>query len=111
MANPDLHISGVGGGGGHPHSEIRGAWSPKNIFFRPFRPHFGQSIRGGSVPPPGAPPLDPPLYYIAASPQASSTLIFGVPVVSWVSCRYLDVIIWIDVCQDDSQQVWPEVSS
>ena len=38
---------------------------------------------------------------IAASPQSSSTLILGPPVVPWVSCRYLDVIIWIYVCQKD----------
>ena len=32
---------------------------------------------------------------IAASPsQSSSTLIFGFPVVPWVSCCHLDVTIW-----------------
>ena len=31
---------------------------------------------------------------IVGSPQSSSTLNFGSPVVPWVSCCYLDVIIW-----------------
>ena len=37
VANPDLQIRGKGGGGGggHPVSEIRGAQSPKNVFFGP----------------------------------------------------------------------------
>lgn len=35
----------------------------------------------------------------AASPQASSTQIFWLPVVPCVSCCYLGITIWIYVCQ------------
>ena len=49
VANPDLQRAGGGEGGGHPDSEIRG----------------GPSKNKGRA---RAPPLDPPLYYIAASP-------------------------------------------
>ena len=38
------------GRAGHPDPEIRGGQS-QNIFFRPFGPHFGQSIRGEPGPP------------------------------------------------------------
>ena len=39
---------------------------------------------------------------IAASPsQSSSTLIFGSPVVPWMSWRYLDVTIWTYLFQGD----------
>ena len=39
---------------------------------------------------------------IAASPsQSSSTLIFGFPVVPWVSCCHLDVTIWTYLFQGD----------
>ena len=48
VANLDLQMGG-GGGGGHPDSEIRGA-------------RLNNKGRAR------APPLDPPLYYIAASP-------------------------------------------
>ena len=88
MANPDFQIRG---GGGHPDSEIRGTWSKKIIKYK----------YKGRAQAPWAPLLDPPLYYIAASPQASSALIFGLSVVSWVSLCYLGIIIWIYVCQDD----------
>ena len=51
MADPHLQRRGGGGGGaGHPDPEIRGVGgghSLKNIFFRPFGPHFGLKIRGG----------------------------------------------------------------
>ena len=47
----------------------------------------------------------------ATSPQASSTFIFGFVVVPWVSCQYLGIMILIDVCQDDFEQVCPGVSS
>ena len=36
---------------------------------------------------------------IAASPQASSILIYLCPVVPWVSCRYVVVRIFIFVCR------------
>ena len=40
VADLDLQIRGEEGGG-HPDSEIRGSRSQKNIFSRPFGPHFG----------------------------------------------------------------------
>ena len=51
MADPDLQIREVGGGGGrggegHPDPEIRGAPSLKKIF-RLFGPQLGLKIRGG----------------------------------------------------------------
>ena len=87
VANPDLHISGVWGGGGHPHSEIRGTWSPKNIFFRPFRPHFGQNIREGSVPPPprGPSPGSTTVLYCCKPPGKQHTNL-------WASCGFLGVL-------------------
>ena len=53
MADPDLPIRWVGGGGGglgsHPDPEISGeARSPKR-FVRPFRPQFGLSKNKGGV--------------------------------------------------------------
>ena len=50
MADPDLQIKGLGGGGER---------SPKK-FFRPFGPHFGRTISGGERPP-RAPPMHPSL--------------------------------------------------
>ena len=38
---------------------------------------------------------------IAASGAPRSPLQFGFPVVSWMSCSYLDVTISMFVCQDD----------
>ena len=99
VADPDL--SDKGGGAGHPDSEIRGGPVSKKYFFSALWASFCSKNKG-RVRTPWAPLLVPPLYYIAESPQASSTLIFGLPVVSWVSLRYLGVIIWIYVCQDDS---------
>ena len=55
VADPDLKIRGLGGGGGrggHPDPEIRGRPGHKKIFFRPFGPQFGLKLRG-SPPPPG----------------------------------------------------------
>ena len=37
---------------------------------------------------------------ITASPQASSILIFVCPVISWESCRYIVVRIFIFVCRN-----------
>ena len=99
VADPDLQIRG--GGGGQPDSDIRGCLVAPKFFFSALWASFWSKNKG-RVRTPWAPPLDPPLYYIAESPQASSTLIFGLPVVSWVSRRYLGVIIWIYVCQDVS---------
>ena len=45
VADPDLQIRGVGGGGGHP-DPVMGGPGLKKIFFWPFGSHFG---------------LDPPL--------------------------------------------------
>jgi len=42
--------------------------------------------------------IRPPLALIAATPQASSTQIFGSPEVPWVSCRCIGITIWIYVC-------------
>ena len=60
MPDPDLEITG-GGGGDQPDPPLDkgGPGSPKN-FFPLFGPQFGLKIRGGGV---GgqAPPLDPPL--------------------------------------------------
>ena len=55
----------------------------------------------------------------AASPQASSTLIFGLPVVTWVACGYLGCLwllgfpvpylmlaVSIFVCHDDFEQAY-----
>ena len=99
VADPDL--SDKGGGAGHPDSEIRGGPVSKKYFFSALWASFCSKNKG-RVRTPWAPLLDPPLYYIAESPLASSTLIFEPPVVSWVSHRYLGIIIWIYVCQDDS---------
>ena len=59
VADPDLQIRE---GPGHPDPEIRGGGgqSPQKIFW-PFGPQFSPTIRGGTRPPPPAPPLDPPL--------------------------------------------------
>ena len=55
MADPDLQISGgtVGGGGGGPDPEIRGAVS-KPFFFRLFGSQFGLKIRAWQGPSPGS---------------------------------------------------------
>ena len=50
VADPDLQIRGVGGGGSY-----------KKIF-QPLGPHFGPKIRGEHAGGPRAPPLDSPLY-------------------------------------------------
>ena len=54
-ADPDLQISGMGGGGwgSHPDPEIRGRPSLKKNFFRP---QFGLKIRGRGAGPPGPSP-------------------------------------------------------
>ena len=83
MANPDLRMRDKGWGGGRGLNKYKYKYK-------------------GRAQAPWASLLDPPLYCTAASPQASSTLIFEFPVVSWVSCCYLGVIILIYVCQDDS---------
>ena len=38
---------------------------------------------------------------IAALPQMSNTLIFGSPVVPWLSCHNLGATIRLYVCKDD----------
>ena len=89
VANPDLQIRG---GGCHPDSEIRGGPVSKQYIFSALWASFWSKNKA-RVRTPWAPPLDPPLYYIAESPQASSTPIFEPPVVSWVSLRYLKVYV------------------
>ena len=44
VADPDLQL---GGWGGHPDPEIRGAARFKKISFRPLGPHFGLEITVG----------------------------------------------------------------
>ena len=95
VANPDLQIRG--GGGVTSRRGDKGGPSLKKNIFSALWASFWSKNKG-----PWAPPLDPPLYYIAARPQASSILIFGPPVVSWVFPRSLGDIIWIFVCQGDS---------
>ena len=67
MADSDLKIRGLGGGGSHP--EGGGPVTQKN-FFRPFGPQFGLKLRG-------APPLDPPLqsYPLSNTERAPSKVI------------------------------------
>ena len=57
MADPDLQIREVGGGGGegHPDPEIRGAQSLKNFFSALRASVWSKNKRGGGS------PLDPPL--------------------------------------------------
>ena len=50
VADPDFQM---GGGEGHPVSEIRGGLCHKKKSFQLFGPHFGLKIRGGA---PGSSP-------------------------------------------------------
>ena len=49
VADANLQIRGVGGGGGHPDPEIRGGGGQKNIFW-PFGSQLGLNIRGDPGP-------------------------------------------------------------
>ena len=60
-----------------------GAWSPKNIFFRPFRPHFGLKIRAGPGPL-GPSPGSTTVLYCCKPPGKQHTNL-------WASCGFLGV--------------------
>ena len=61
VADPDLQITG--GGGGHPDPEIRGAGAVSKNFFSALRASVWPKKRGGGE---GGrtPPLDPPLHKV-----------------------------------------------
>ena len=60
-----------------------GAWSPKNIFFRPFRPHFGLKIRAGPGPLGPSPGSTTVLYFCKPPGKQHTNL--------WASCGFLGV--------------------
>ena len=60
VGDPDLQIRR---GAGHPDPEIRGGWAVSNFNFSALRASVWAKNKGG-LGPPGAPPLDPPLYCV-----------------------------------------------
>ena len=75
LADPDLHIMGVGGGAGHPEPEIRAGPRLKKNIFSALRASFWSKnkVGWGAEPGPRVPPLDPPLQGFFTHIKTEST--------------------------------------
>ena len=76
-------------GRSRPSDKERGMGLPK-ISFRPFGPQFGLKIRGeAGSPPPGGPPMEPPLVYNRCITRCALHLAFlNQPYITWCRCLW-----------------------